>query len=170
MEPCDHRTSPVDFQFRYDPETEDIETIRTIIQKTGFFHDYEVAVAVELIEERLQKGPYSGYEFVFLESDGKVLGYACYGLIPCTKNSYDLYWIAVEPDFQKKGLGKIILTETEKLIRHNGGKRVYIDTSDSSKYQKTFSFYKNNGYGLVSRLEDFYAEGDGKAVFMKMVL
>lgn len=158
------------FIFRDTPLPSDREIVRELIQKTDFFYAYEVDVAVELVDERLKKGLASGYEFIFLESpSGKVIGYSCYGPIPCTKNSYDIYWIAVDPLFQKQGLGKIIINETEKRIGKQGGKRIYIDTSDSAKYRKTFSFYKNCGYRLVSLLEDFYKDGDGKAVFMKIV-
>ena len=46
---------------------------------------------------------------------------------------------------------------------------MYIDTSDSDKYRKTFAFYNRCGYRLVSLLEDFYAEGDGKAILLKTI-
>ena len=36
-----------------------------------------------------------------------VVGYACYGPIACTVASYDLYWIAVDPQFQRHGIGQI---------------------------------------------------------------
>lgn len=158
------------FSLREDPAPSDIHAIRELVHKTGFFHDYEVDVAVELVEERLAKGSAaSGYSFIFLESEGKMIGYACYGPIPCTKNSYDLYWIAVAPRFQKQGFGKILIDETENRIRTKGGKRIYIDTSDSAKYRTTFSFYQNCGYRLVSLINDFYKEGDGKAVFRKVI-
>ncbi|MCG2778221.1 MAG: GNAT family N-acetyltransferase, partial [Desulfobacterales bacterium] len=40
--------------------------------------------------------------------------------------SYDLYWIAVPPDFQGKGLGRRLLKEVEKRISSAGGKRSYV--------------------------------------------
>ena len=164
------RTLPPGCCFRYDPVASDAGVVRALVARTGFFHDYEVNVAVELVEERLHKGmEESGYAFVFLEEEGRVTGYACYGPIPCTRDSYDIYWIAVMPEHQKKGLGTHILREAERLIQRQGGKRVYIDTSDSDKYRKTFAFYNRCGYRLVSLLEDFYAEGDGKAILLKTI-
>src|SRR3546814_19573266 len=42
------------------------------------------------------RGRASGYEFVLLEEDGALVGYACYGLIPGSTTSHDLYWIRSE--------------------------------------------------------------------------
>jgi D-alanine-D-alanine ligase len=156
-----------DPRFRYEPCFKDTEEIRTLVKATGFFHSHEIDVAVELVEERLSNGPASGYFFVFHEINGRMAGYSCYGQIPCTESSYDIYWIAVHPDFQKKGLGRIILDETERLIQKSGGMRIYVDTSQSAKYEVTRAFYEHCGYRLLSVLEDFYAPGDGKAVFCK---
>jgi len=159
--------SESDITFRYEPCHGDVEEIRKIITDTGFFHPYEVTVAVELVEDRLAKGPASDYFFVFLEKDGRFLGYSCYGPIPCTASSYDIYWIAVAPAFQRKGFGRVILKETERLIRKAGGTRIYMDTSESETYDTTRAFYLQCGYRFTSIMEDFYAPGDGKVVCFK---
>ncbi|SPD73210.1 GCN5-related N-acetyltransferase [uncultured Desulfobacterium sp.] len=162
-------TSIKDTCFRYEPCMKDVEDIRRIIVETNFFHPYEVEVAIELVEERLTKGPASDYYFVFLEKDDQLIGYSCYGPIPCTASSYDLYWIAVDPVYQRKGAGKMILDETERLIGEAGGTRVYVDTSQSEIYNTTRAFYQRCGYVFESVLEDFYAPGDGKLVCCKVL-
>ena len=57
---------------------------------------------LELVEERLAKGTASGYYFVLVDQEDRLAGYSCYGPIPGTVSSSDLYWIAVHPDFQIK--------------------------------------------------------------------
>jgi ribosomal protein S18 acetylase RimI-like enzyme len=152
---------------RTDLRPTDPEAIREIVKSSGFFRDDEVEVAMELAEERLAKGPDSGYEFIFAEVGGKVVSYACYGLIPCTLVSYDLYWIATLNDFRGTGVGKIVLQEVEKSIRAMGGKAIYVETSGMAKYEPTRAFYLKNGYPEKARFEDFYAEGDDKVVYVK---
>jgi D-alanine-D-alanine ligase len=164
-----HPDSLPDFVFRYETRLQDVEDVRAMTDATGFFHSYEVDVAVELVEDRLAKGSTSDYAFVFLEKDNRLTGYACYGLIPCTASSYDIYWIVVHPDFQRQGIGRIIMTEVEDLIIKAGGRRIYIDTSQSEKYLSTHAFYERCGYSLGSVLEDFYAPGDGKVIFCKIL-
>ena len=165
---CDpHPVSISERGFRYEPEPGDVEDIRELIRATDFFRPYEVDVAVELVRDRLSKGPASDYYFVFLEKDDHLAGYACYGPIPCTASSYDIYWIAVDPALQRRGIGSAILNEAERLIREAGGTRIFIDTSDSQTYDRTRAFYQKCGYGFASVLEDFYAPGDGKVVCCK---
>jgi ribosomal protein S18 acetylase RimI-like enzyme len=147
----------------------DAERIGRLVDLTGFFHSEEVAVAEELVQERLSKGDAGGYHFLMAEQHGQLAGYTCYGPIPCTRNSFDLYWIAVHPDFQRKGLGRKLMAETETLIRKIDGRRIYVETSQRNQYAGTRSFYESCGYHLESVLEDFYAPHDGKAIYCKVL-
>ncbi|MBM3555043.1 MAG: GNAT family N-acetyltransferase [Alphaproteobacteria bacterium] len=145
----------------------DIAKVRDIVAATGFFNAEEIDVAVELVEERLAKGPPSLYEFMFAEAGDRLLGYACYGRVPMTAASYDLYYIAVAPDQQGTGLGRVLLDRSEKAMRALGARHVYIDTASRGQYETTRAFYLANGYAVVAEYEDFYAPGDGKMVLRK---
>ena len=103
----------------------------------------------------------------FAEIDGVTAGYACYGPIACTVWSYDLYWIAVDPAHQGRGLGRALVEESERLIRDAGGRRVYIETSGKPQYVPTRGFYERCGYRLDVELAEFYGPGDSKVVYVK---
>jgi ribosomal protein S18 acetylase RimI-like enzyme len=155
-------------RFRSEVRRTDVSAIEEIVSSTGFFNPAEIAVAVELAEERLSKGVASGYFFLFAEDEtGHVLGYACYGPVPATETTFDLYWIAVLADRQRGGLGRQLLTRTEAAITAAGGLDVYIETSSRALYRPTQSFYAKAGYRLAAEFPDFYAAGDGKLVFVK---
>ena len=158
-----------DIKIRYEAMPTDAEAVRRLTESTGFFYPYEVEVAEELILERLSKGDASGYYFVFAEQDGCVAGYTCYGPIACTASSFDFYWIAVNPDFQGKGLGRILVEETERLIREANGERLYVETSQRPLYDSTRAFYERCGYKIESLMEDFYGPGDGKVTYCKVL-
>src|SRR5205823_5868966 len=155
--------------FRHEPRTSDADAIRDIVASTGFFHNFEVGVAVELIEERLARGAASGYHFVFADEpgSGRTLGYTCFGPIACTQGSFDLYWIAVHEDQRGRGLGRLLLAETEQRIGLARGRRIYAETSGQPKYEPTRAFYLRCGYREEARLGGFYAEGDDKLVYVK---
>lgn len=152
---------------RYEPMPQDTAQIEQLVESTGFFRPDEVKIAAELVKERLEQGAKSGYYFVIALKGGKVIGYGCYGPIPCTLTSYDIYWIAVSPDLQGQGLGKILLLEMERLIGEAGGLRIYVETSTQPGYASTRSFYERFGYTCKVVLDDFYAPGDGKAIYCK---
>ena len=123
-----------------------MERVREIVVSSGFFSEAEIEVAVELVQERLNKGVESGYHFLFAEQDQKVAGYSCFGPIPCTVESYDIYWIAVQQELRRSGLGVEILKKVEEKIREMGGKRIYVETSSREQYRPTRSFYRRCGY------------------------
>ena len=154
---------------RYEVNHADPVAIEKIVSSSGFFRPDEVPVAVELATERLEKGAESGYEFVIAEVDGATVAYACFGLIPCTLYSFDLYWIATHEDYRGKGIGKIVLKEVEKSVSALGGKAIYVETSYLPKYEPTRAFYLKNDYIEKARFEDFYNEGDDKVVYLKKV-
>jgi GNAT superfamily N-acetyltransferase len=157
------------YTFRYEATVEDCQRIRELVESTGVFSQVEVDVAVELAEERLAKGPESGYNFVFAECSGRVAGYTCYGPIALTLGSYDLYWIAVNKATQGQGLGKILMQETADRIRAEGGRRIYIETSTRPPYAPTRAFYTRCNCQLDAVIKEFYAPGDGKAIYVKVV-
>ena len=103
------------------------------------------------------------------EEEGRLSGYVCYGPIACTVSSFDLYWIAVDPGLQGRGLGKALLSEAERCIQEMGGNRVYVETSSRDQYKDTRVFYERCGYKKASILEDFYAPGDSKVTYMKVL-
>jgi D-alanine-D-alanine ligase len=155
--------------FRTSVHPADAGAVRDIVTSSGFFSAAEIDVAVELVEEHLSKGETSGYLFLFAEEDGRTIGYACYGPIACTTASYDLYWIAVHADHRGHGLGRRLAAEVERLIAARGGARVYAETSSRPQYQPTRAFYERCGYARDAEMEDFYAPGDGKVVYVRVL-
>jgi ribosomal protein S18 acetylase RimI-like enzyme len=161
--------APADLTFRDEPRAADLQRVREIVETTGFFSAEEVRIAIELVDDRLARGPASDYRFLFAETDGAVAGYSCYGPIALTKASWDLYWIAVDPAAQGKGVGKALLAESERRIALAGGERVYAETSSRAQYLPTRGFYELSGYAVGAILDDFYAPGDGKVIFVRTV-
>lgn len=153
--------------FRTKTVAEDIGSIRKLVKETGFFRSDEVDIAAELVEESVKKGEKSGYHFIIAEVKNQVIGYTCYGPIPCSLLSWDLYWIVTERTWQGKGIGSRLLKMTENNIKASGGKNIVIETSSKELYAPTQHFYDKNGYHLKARFEDFYDAGDDKLVFMK---
>ena len=147
----------------------DREAVGRLVRATGFFSGEEIAIARELVDERLAKGEASGYFFLFAEEGGRLLGYTCFGPIAGSVHSYDLYWIAVNPTEQGRGVGRKILAESERVMAGRGARRVYAETSARPQYEPTRAFYAACGYRQEALLADFYATGDGKAIFVKPI-
>ena len=153
--------------FRTHALPSDIEQVREIIISSGFFYDFEVPVAVELVEAAVEEGDASGYLFIFAEVDGRVVSYSCYGHIAGTDAGYDLYWIATHNDLRGSGIGKKVLEETHNAVLKLEGRYIIAETSSLEKYEPTRSFYLRNNYTEDGRIADYYKMGDAKVIYVK---
>lgn len=159
-------TSPV---IRCGVLPEDRDAIRRIVESTGFFNPAEVGIAVELVDDWLTKRDASDYSFLVAEVGGHVVGYTCLSPIEGTQSSWDLHWIAVSPDQQGTGIGRRLIVASEDLAKSRGATRVYVDTSGRAQYEPTRKFYERCGYEVAATLPDFYAPGDAKVLYLKVL-
>jgi ribosomal protein S18 acetylase RimI-like enzyme len=128
-----------------------------------------MTVAVELVEETLARGAErSGYHFLFADTADQTIGYTCFGPIAGTRESFDLYWIAVLKDAQGRGTGRDLLERTEAIIGNMGGRRIYVEASSRPENTPVLRFYRACGYRREAHIRDFYAPGDGKMILVKV--
>ena len=159
-----------EFAYRDVPFPGDVQAVADMVAGTGFFRPDEVAVAAELVEERLAKGEASGYYFWFVDAcaePGKPVAYVCFGPTPCTVGTFDLYWIVTGRDWQGKGLGKKLASLAERAAAAMGGRRMYVETAGKEQYAPTRAFYESAGYFKAAELPDFYDAGDAKIIYQK---
>lgn len=157
-----------EWYFRDQVLIRDRQGVRGIVASSGFFSAEEIDVAEELVAEHLQKGPASGYLFVFADDpSGRTPGYACYGPVPCTARTFDLYWIAVRDEARGLGLGRALLTEVENRLRGGGGGKLIAETSSREQYAPTQGFYRACGFTEEARIRDYYAPGEDILYFTK---
>jgi ribosomal protein S18 acetylase RimI-like enzyme len=148
-------------------EPRDRGRILEIVSTTGNFTPAEIEIAMELVDEGLAD-PESGYFlFVAEDAEGRVTGYECHGPTPLTDGTFDLYWIAVDPQVQGGGYGRALLRFAEDDVLRRGGRLLLIETSSQESYGATIRFYEKSGYPLVARIRGFYRPGDDKLIFAK---
>ncbi len=105
--------------------------------------------------------------FSAVDDSHRVAGYVCYGPTPMTQGTYDLYWIAVDPERQRQGVGDLLLAFVESEARHEQGRLMMIETSSQPNYLPTHHFYLKNRYREIARIPDFYAVGDDRVIYCK---
>ena len=169
---------------------EDEDTVLDIIKRTGFFREVEIDIAREVFSEAAQNKPGCTYQSYVAETketiddtrltnDDKrvvthpsslvprVTGWVCFGETPCTEGTFDIYWIAVEPDIQRQGVGKLMLDFAESEIAKQNGRLIVVETSGMKRYESTQKFYEKNNYTIAAKIPNFYAPGDDKLIYIK---
>jgi ribosomal protein S18 acetylase RimI-like enzyme len=169
MDAMSPQAEPAAVTVRRDFRPSDVDAIERLLTATGFFNAEELEVAMELVDDRLATGEASHYRFLVAEHGDRVAGYACWGPIPGTAESADLYWIAVDPEHQGLGVGRALLNASERWLVEAGRTRVWVETAGRAQYAPTRAFYRACGYRVAAELEDFYAPGDDKVIFLKVL-
>lgn len=139
-----------------------------LLVDTGAFHAEEVHVALSLFD--LTHGDRDtgasdasvDYEFLGAFDEDHLVGYACYGATPATEGTYDLYWLAVDPAMQGRGVGRALVHEVETKLAGRGGRLLVVETSSRPDYDGTRKFYARSGYVEAARVRDFYAPADDR--------
>lgn len=147
----------------------DRNEILRILTNTHHFSDEEINVAMELIDIYLNDVNQKDYIIYVYENEGtkKAEGYICYGRRPLTDWSYDLYWIAVDPNIHGKGIGSKLVKFMEDDLKKSKGRLVLIETSGKAEYENERRFYTKNGYEVQTVIKDFYRSGEDLFVYRK---
>ena len=147
---------------------EDRSGIAELICAIENFNQAERDCAMELVDIYLDNKNQKDYWFAVAEnSPSKPLAYACWGPVPLTQGTFDLYWIATHPDARSRGFGRALMAYIESNVREQGGRLLVAETSAKESYQKTIEFYQRLKFQEVSRIPDFYDVGDDRLIFTK---
>ncbi|MCE5187501.1 MAG: GNAT family N-acetyltransferase [Planctomycetaceae bacterium] len=145
----------------------DNSTVMDFVAATGFFRPVEIEIANEVLTEAAEGKPACTYQSYVGILENKPVGWICFGCTPCTLGTFDVYWIAVDPAYQRHHIGSQLLSFVEGEIRKQKGRLIVIETSGSEQYLPTRGFYERNGYTLSATVKDFYAPGDDRWIFTK---
>jgi ribosomal protein S18 acetylase RimI-like enzyme len=144
-------------------------SIKKISEKAKVFSKVEVETVSELWDEYLNKGVASGYYFLISKENEDITGFTCYGPHSLTAGAYDIYWIAVDPDFQNRGIGRALLNRVEEEVEKLHGNLLILETSSTPPYLPAREFYTRIGFTLEATIHDFYAPEDHLVIFTKHV-
>jgi ribosomal protein S18 acetylase RimI-like enzyme len=125
-----------------------------------------VACALELIDAALQPNN-RDYQILVAAREGKVVGYCCYGPTPMTQGTFDLYWIASDPQVRGQGVGAALVSAMEGDLRRRKGRLIRVETSAMEAYGPTRGFYAAMQYKEEARFRDFYKPGEDLIILAK---
>jgi GNAT superfamily N-acetyltransferase len=149
------------------PTVSDGLIILEIARRIPLFDAADVETIQELWMDFTSKGDDSWYHFLAARKEGILVGFACYGKRPLTEGTYDLYWIAVDTNYHRLGIGEFLLKEVESKVQACEGHLLIAETAGKPAFEPTRQFYIGSGYELEAKLRDFYAVGDDLCIFTK---
>jgi len=142
---------------------EDIDILKTIIEQNNLF-PYELLD--NMISPYFKQECKTDFWITYMDND-KPVAIAYYAPERMTEGTYNLYLIAVSPDYQGKGIGKKLLIYIENHLKYRGERILLIETSGLPAFKDSRKFYRMNNYHQEAVIREFYAQGDDKVVFWK---
>ncbi|MEM6614879.1 MAG: GNAT family N-acetyltransferase [Cyanobacteria bacterium P01_C01_bin.72] len=87
-----------------------------------------------------------------------------------TEGTWNLYLIAVHPDFHRQGIGKAMIRHIEHVLLVRGVRILLVETSGLDSFKSTRTFYLSLGYEQEAQIREFYAAGEDKIIFRKALV
>jgi len=106
-------------------------------------------------------------ELWFTYEDKKSIAIAYCAPEKMTEGTWNLYLIAVHPNYQRHGIGTAILSYIEQKLALQGERVLLVETSDLESFEGTRAFYRKRGYEQEARIREFYQAGEDKIIFRK---
>ena len=108
--------------------------------------------------------PHTRCYIVAVDSDERIVGYA--GLFNAGSDA-DIQTVAVAPDAQGRGIGRLLLRSLLDTARSRGSSRVFLEVrSDNAS---AIAMYLAHGFEQLNVRRDYYAQGVDAVVMRLMV-
>lgn len=140
----------------------------SMLTEVRVFTPEEIEVAMELIDIVLRDPGQKDYQIhCMADEQDEVVGYICYGPVPMTQGTFDLYWIVVDPQVQGQGVGSKLVDFLEAVAKERRVRMILVDTSSVPPYERSRKFYLRHGFQEVARVPDYYHPGNDRITFCK---
>ena len=146
--------------------------LAALIEATGQFRPSELAVALEVFDEAFAPGGGGGVDpgiYAWLaarDATRELIGVACWGRTPHTRGTCDLYWLAVAPTQQGRGIGHQLVEAAEAAMRVDGARLSVVEASGRLESAKVRRFHERQGYERSAVVTDFYAADDDRVTYI----
>jgi len=78
-----------------------------------------------------------------------------------------LDWFMVDPDYQRKGIGTMLMKFLESFLRKKKVKLILAETSSGSAYKAAVGFWAKNGFKEIAKIPDYWEDGSACLYFAK---
>jgi ribosomal protein S18 acetylase RimI-like enzyme len=141
----------------------DQPAVRAIAHASGLFTPNEAAMMDGMIAD--QFADLTDHCWIILQD----LTGAAYLAPEMAQGTWNMLFIAVLPARRGKGGGTALLQAVQAHLRAQGARLMIVETSGLGTFAQTRAFYAKAGFDEEARIRDFYATGDDKVVFRKVL-
>ena len=146
---------------------DDLPALKTTITANELF---PAEMLVEMTADYFQQESSQEIWLTYESEDGKAIAVVYCAPERMTEGTWNLYLIAVHPDYQGRGIGTALVNDLEQMLSEKGERLLLVETSSLDEYRPTQEFYQKCGYEREALIREFYQAGEDKIVFRKSLL
>lgn len=98
-----------------------------------------------------------GHRCFVLELDGMIVGYGLFSLV---FEECHLLNLCIDPDFQGRGLGRLLLRRLCRIAAGAGAERIYLEVRPSNAV--ALALYRGEGFAEIGRRPRYYPAERGR--------
>jgi ribosomal protein S18 acetylase RimI-like enzyme len=104
--------------------------------------------------------------YIYNDQEGNLVGFFAV-IYFLSENTMELLSIMIDPDSQRQGYGKKIMSFTENLAKETGLSKIKLVTN--IKNIPAIEFYKSIGYEIIKEIKDHYGDSETRLMLEKKV-
>ncbi|MBI9080102.1 MAG: GNAT family N-acetyltransferase [Pseudodesulfovibrio sp.] len=152
---------------------EDVDSLLEMAGTSGLFNSEEMIAAEDLAWGCAYQGSDASCHFlqarINTPKTEEPIGFLCFAEIPHWPHNYELFGIAVTPDYQRLGIGSALMAEMERMVTTRSGKRIFLETGDSRLFETPRLFYEANNYTMEQRFFKQFIPKDDAIVYCRTI-
>lgn len=161
---------PIDTPIR-PVKPDDISYLKAVIEANDLFPPQMLD---EMISGYFNDDNSKDFWLTYAEEKAVAMPTASYAIAFCapekmTEGTWNVYLIAVHPDYQRQGIGMAMMGYIEQMLASRGERLLLVETSGLESFAGTRAFYQKCGYEQEAQIREFYQAGEDKIVFRKLL-
>lgn len=143
-------------------DKEDIPKILELGKNIGF-EQTELEVLHGDIAAFFEKDNHS--RWISYSQNDTLIGAAYYRPEKMTDRTWNILFIAVDPEHQKQGVGSKLLNYIKQDLQELNQRLIIVETSNLPEFKSARNFYDKNTFKQQGIIQDFYQKNDDKIVY-----
>lgn len=147
----------------------EVEQVLNLAAASGLFSSDAMMSAEDMAWDSAYGDGSEPHDFVLAvmgdPGNTRTVGFVCFGPIQDWPGNYELYGIAVDPEFQRMGIGSALVAEMIRRTARRGCRRVFLETGTDRPFEPARNFYEANGFDLEQRFHKQFIPIEGGAVY-----
>ncbi len=147
-------------------QPDDTTGLLSVAAATGLFEPEQLGTLSEMLADHFQNKDPSEQMWITVDRGGPI-GVAYIAREAMTQGTWNLYLIAIHPDYQGQGYGTRLIRYVESQLVAVSARLLLVETS--ADFEQARSFYRQYGFEEEAQIRDFYAAGADKIVYRKLL-